>query len=202
MSGFIALQRDAVDHPGLRDANLFGAWCLLLAAARWSPRSMHGIGRTLPAGHILCTCKGLAARLCWNELSAKRCLRSFERSGLLTLEMIGRRTLIIIQDRSTFVLDMMQGDGPGEIDPTCGFVPAAVPVFGREREPISETTRSQVFARDGRICTYCCTIEGPFEIDHIIAVANGGSNHLDNLCVACKPCNRSKGALSLKEWTA
>ena len=202
MTGFIVMHRDALEHPGLRDANLFGAWCLLLASARWSPKAISGGDRTLPAGHIVCTYKTLAARLGWNELSAKRCLRSFERSGLLSLDIIGRRVLIVIQDRSTFVLDLMQGDGSGEIAPVWGFCPNAAPVFGHEREPISEATRSQVFSLDGHACTYCRTTEGPFEIDHIIAVASGGSNHPDNLCVACKPCNRSKGALSLKEWIA
>lgn len=35
---------------------------------------------------------------------------------------------------------------------------------------------------------------GELEIDHIVAEFNGGSNTADNLTLACRPCNRRKGA--------
>lgn len=41
---------------------------------------------------------------------------------------------------------------------------------------------------------------GPFHIDHVLAVANGGTDALDNLVVACKPCNLSKGSKTVEEW--
>ena len=33
----------------------------------------------------------------------------------------------------------------------------------------------------------------PWEVDHSVAQANGGSNYFRNLRPACPPCNRSKG---------
>lgn len=35
------------------------------------------------------------------------------------------------------------------------------------------------------------------EIDHIVAVANGGSNEIDNLVTACEACNRGKSCVPL-----
>jgi hypothetical protein len=60
--------------------------------------------------------------------------------------------------------------------------------------------RGKVFRRDGYLCAYCKDEDGPFEIDHIVPVTRGGSNELENLCVACKPCNSSKGDRLLSEW--
>jgi hypothetical protein len=68
------------------------------------------------------------------------------------------------------------------------------------RQKLPEAVRSLVVERDGFICSYCGADEGPFEIDHIRAVVHGGDDALDNLCIACMPCNRSKGAKSLEAW--
>ncbi len=54
--------------------------------------------------------------------------------------------------------------------------------------------KNAVAARDGWVCAYCGDLAGPFEIDHIIPYSRAGDSTPDNLCVACKPCNRSKGA--------
>jgi hypothetical protein len=58
----------------------------------------------------------------------------------------------------------------------------------------------QVYRRDGYVCAYCEDTDGPFQIDHIVPVTRGGSNEIGNLCVACKPCNSSKGDRLLSEW--
>ncbi|MCY3977175.1 MAG: HNH endonuclease signature motif containing protein [Chloroflexi bacterium] len=45
------------------------------------------------------------------------------------------------------------------------------------------------------LCEYCQTqqrIVGTLEIDHIVPQAAGGETTLDNLCLACKRCNRFK----------
>lgn len=67
------------------------------------------------------------------------------------------------------------------------------------REPIGACLRSHIFERDGEVCAYCGSEEGPFEIDHILPVRLGGSNCVDNLTVACRTCNRSKGAKTIAE---
>jgi len=38
------------------------------------------------------------------------------------------------------------------------------------------------------------------EIDHIIPLDQGGSNEMDNLALACRPCNRGKGPRRPEEW--
>jgi 5-methylcytosine-specific restriction endonuclease McrA len=52
--------------------------------------------------------------------------------------------------------------------------------------------RQRAFERDGYCCTYCGDVDGPFEVDHIHPRVLGGENTLDNVCVACRFCNRSK----------
>lgn len=54
--------------------------------------------------------------------------------------------------------------------------------------------------RDGDACAYCGATEGPFHLDHIIPWAHGGEHSLENLTVACAPCNWSKGDKMLDEW--
>jgi 5-methylcytosine-specific restriction endonuclease McrA len=43
-----------------------------------------------------------------------------------------------------------------------------------------------------RKCAYCNKGETPLEIEHIVAKANGGSNRISNLTLACVPCNLEK----------
>jgi hypothetical protein len=69
------------------------------------------------------------------------------------------------------------------------------------RSAMPPSLREKTIERDGFVCTYCGTTEGAFEIDHIHPVSRGGENDLDNLCVACAPCNRSKRNLLVSEWT-
>lgn len=60
--------------------------------------------------------------------------------------------------------------------------------------------RAAVIERDGLRCRYCGDDNGPFEADHIVPVARGGKDVLENLACACRACNRSKGAKLLSEW--
>ena len=71
-------------------------------------------------------------------------------------------------------------------------------IFGRT--PLPPALRLQIIDRDGARCRYCGTEQGPFHIDHIVPVARGGSDNPDNLGVACKPCNLSKGAKLIEVW--
>lgn len=58
----------------------------------------------------------------------------------------------------------------------------------------SAEVRIRVMKRDRFLCTYCGASgnDSELEIDHIIAVANGGSNHISNLTTACRVCNQKK----------
>lgn len=61
-------------------------------------------------------------------------------------------------------------------------------------------TRRIVFSRDGFACTYCGAADVPLQCDHVVPVARGGSDEIDNLTTACAACNASKSAMDVSEW--
>jgi len=68
-----------------------------------------------------------------------------------------------------------------------------------DRIPLSKRVRFEVFKRDGFTCVYCGG-QPPRVIlhcDHVVAVANEGTNDIDNLVTACDACNMGKGAREL-----
>ena len=48
-------------------------------------------------------------------------------------------------------------------------------------------------------CCYCGSSED-LTLDHLVPQLKGGIHSSDNLVVACRSCNSSKGALDLIEW--
>jgi hypothetical protein len=67
------------------------------------------------------------------------------------------------------------------------------------RKPISTRTRFEIFKRDGFVCQYCGRHPPDIilNVDHIIAIANGGDNSRDNLTTSCRDCNYGKNAVPL-----
>jgi 5-methylcytosine-specific restriction endonuclease McrA len=53
---------------------------------------------------------------------------------------------------------------------------------------------SQVSARDGPNCHYCSTPlnSATRTLDHVTPVSQGGGNNVENLRLACKPCNQGR----------
>ncbi len=66
------------------------------------------------------------------------------------------------------------------------------------RRKISPEIQEQVRQRAQYLCEYCHTNEQwqyvQFTIDHVISLRQGGSDHLDNLALACFHCNRYKSS--------
>lgn len=64
------------------------------------------------------------------------------------------------------------------------------------RKPISKKLRFEVLQRDGYVCRYCGhgAPSVVLHIDHVVPVAHGGTNELDNLVTACEACNNGKRA--------
>lgn len=62
------------------------------------------------------------------------------------------------------------------------------------RKALSKKTRFEVFKRDRFTCVYCgATPPGVLlHVDHVLAVANGGTNAIENLVTSCQPCNLGK----------
>jgi hypothetical protein len=63
---------------------------------------------------------------------------------------------------------------------------------------ISDALRNQVEERANGICEYCLIpIEETYfggELDHIESLKHDGQTVLENLALACQPCNRNKGS--------
>ena len=61
---------------------------------------------------------------------------------------------------------------------------------------LSEAIRNQVRQRANYLCEYCHASEKwqyvSFTVDHVIPIAQGGSNSVENLALACFHCNRRK----------
>lgn len=69
------------------------------------------------------------------------------------------------------------------------------------RKAVSTRTRFEVFKRDEFTCQYCGRTPpaAVLHIDHVVPVAKGGSNDLDNLVTSCKDCNLGKSDVPLAE---
>ncbi|MBD1903061.1 HNH endonuclease [Trichocoleus sp. DQ-A3] len=61
---------------------------------------------------------------------------------------------------------------------------------------ISEVVRQQVRQRASSLCEYCHASEQwqyvQFTVDHVIPIAQGGVDTIENLALACFHCNRRK----------
>lgn len=51
-----------------------------------------------------------------------------------------------------------------------------------------------------RTCAYCGTTDVPFQVEHIVPRARGGTNRVSNLTLACAPCNTAKGTQTAAEF--
>ena len=77
-------------------------------------------------------------------------------------------------------------------------------VIRLERQKALKLRRSQWWKNQkGRgVCYYCKEKFHPSQLtmDHIIALARGGTSRKSNLVTACKKCNSSKKYLLPQEW--
>lgn len=78
--------------------------------------------------------------------------------------------------------------------------------YSRAIKPITEETRNFVIGANIKFygvltCELCGrSIEGKLNIDHKMPIARGGSNEINNLCVAHASCNHSKLTRTPYEW--
>jgi 5-methylcytosine-specific restriction endonuclease McrA len=61
-------------------------------------------------------------------------------------------------------------------------------------------TREYLLEKWNRQCAYCNKRDVPLQVEHIHPRANGGTNRLSNLCLACKTCNIAKGTQDIKDF--
>jgi 5-methylcytosine-specific restriction endonuclease McrA len=62
--------------------------------------------------------------------------------------------------------------------------------------------REYLLEKFNRTCCYGGETNVPLEIEHVVAKANGGSNRVSNLCLACRPCNQKKGSQRIEDFLA
>lgn len=69
------------------------------------------------------------------------------------------------------------------------------------RKAVGTKQRFEIFKRDEFTCQYCGAHPPAaiLHVDHIVAVANGGTNDDDNLLTSCSQCNLGKGARRLTD---
>ncbi|HEY4033261.1 MAG TPA: RNA-guided endonuclease IscB [Ktedonobacteraceae bacterium] len=60
--------------------------------------------------------------------------------------------------------------------------------------------REYLLQKWGRACTYCGKQDIPLQVEHITPRANGGTNRISNLCLACEKCNLAKGTKNIKDF--
>ena len=62
--------------------------------------------------------------------------------------------------------------------------------------------REYLLEKFNRTCCYCDAKDVPLNIEHIHPKAQGGTNRVSNLAIACIPCNTKKGARSIEAFLA
>lgn len=74
------------------------------------------------------------------------------------------------------------------------------PKMATKRKAISTRIRFEIFKRDRFRCLYCgaTPLQKPLHVDHVVAIANGGTNKPSNLITACGDCNLGKNAIPLE----
>jgi hypothetical protein len=65
--------------------------------------------------------------------------------------------------------------------------------------PSAILTENKRLIFEGESCAYCGAT-GRLEWEHVIPLAVGGPDSIDNLVRACRPCNAAKGARDPYQW--
>ena len=61
------------------------------------------------------------------------------------------------------------------------------------RSQLTQAKRFEILKRDNYTCHYCHRTGVVLEVEHVVALCNGGTNDDDNLVAACHDCNQGKG---------
>ena len=68
--------------------------------------------------------------------------------------------------------------------------------FGSTKRSVSETKKKYVASEQNWMCKYCGEqLDATFEVDHMVDLQYGGSNHVSNLAAVCRKCHAKKGMM-------
>jgi 5-methylcytosine-specific restriction endonuclease McrA len=62
--------------------------------------------------------------------------------------------------------------------------------------------RQYLLEKWDRACSYCGAKQMPLQVEHIQAKANGGTDRVSNLTLACDSCNQAKGTRDIRVFLA
>lgn len=128
--------------------------------------------------YIQLTKKRLAVFCCIQEFSVRRILEDLVYVGFL-------HRIHWVEESETVDCFFPWWYGPQAREPKKGAV--------------SAEARAYVTARD-KVCVYCGCDTGPYHIDHILPSSRGGTADVNNLALACAPCNIAKRNRTPEEW--
>ncbi len=72
----------------------------------------------------------------------------------------------------------------------------------QQGELLGYEVREYLLNKWDRKCTYCEVKDVPLQVEHVKPKANGGTNRISNLCLACDKCNKKKSTLDIKVFLA
>lgn len=72
----------------------------------------------------------------------------------------------------------------------------------QQGELLGYEVREYLLNKWNRQCTYCDAKDVSLQVEHVKPKANGGTNRISNLCLACDKCNKKKGILDIKIFLA
>lgn len=98
MSGFVAIYREALDHPLLSDPSRLGAWIWLISKAAWKPTRFDVNGKiiTLDRGQLSISYRGLASEWGWSRSSVERFFTRLKTETMVTTATETGRMVITI----------------------------------------------------------------------------------------------------------
>jgi 5-methylcytosine-specific restriction endonuclease McrA len=75
-------------------------------------------------------------------------------------------------------------------------------ILYQQGELMGWEVREYLLEKWQRRCAYCHAHQVPLQVEHIVARANGGTNRVSNLTLACETCNCAKGTLPIDVFLA
>jgi len=78
--------------------------------------------------------------------------------------------------------------------------PAITGIGYQQGSLYKHSVRQYLLQKHDWTCVYCDSKDGPFEVEHILCRARGGSDKLSNLTLACHKCNKAKDDRLVEEF--
>jgi 5-methylcytosine-specific restriction endonuclease McrA len=72
----------------------------------------------------------------------------------------------------------------------------------QQGELLGYEVREYLLNKWDRKCAYCGAENVPLQVEHIHPKAQGGTNRISNLCLACEKCNIKKGTQNIEQFLA